>query len=226
MKKKILFALVCVFSVLLLFGCEKKPENEWPYDIRKVDMGRGLDENGRYAGVRALDYVTLPEDLEHPQLPASLLEEAGYSPYALEGMCRSLLETWLIENSVVSQIPQQLVEEQNRQTEVQCELYFSYLEAQRGKSREELLAEYGYDSFADYVAEHSALNEERVRNFLIIQAAAESLDLTCTTEDTIRYYLSGDALEEQLYYYGENAVMQMTMYHKVRYVLYEKLVLV
>lgn len=74
---------VCAFA-LLLGGCSSassEPVVELGafgsasgYDYVNFDLNQGITAEGYWEGVRALDYVTLPEDLFHVSIPASQID--------------------------------------------------------------------------------------------------------------------------------------------------------
>ena len=83
--KKLICLLMALMLVLALVSCNKgglndaldknlngdetDPSGSGNDDFKLTDFSNGLDDNGHYTGVRALDYVTLPEfgDLEIPE---------------------------------------------------------------------------------------------------------------------------------------------------------------
>ena len=76
MTKRLLAALLAVAALFALAGCSKSDSSSSAsseaassilgsaadYDYQNFTYSDGLDENGYWEGIRALDYVTLPED--------------------------------------------------------------------------------------------------------------------------------------------------------------------
>ncbi|MBO5298767.1 MAG: hypothetical protein J6B51_01640, partial [Clostridia bacterium] len=62
LKIRILAAILCAVFVLGSFaGCGKAPVIVAGYDLTNYTYSHYLDENGFFEGVKATDYVTLPE---------------------------------------------------------------------------------------------------------------------------------------------------------------------
>ena len=75
MTKRLLAALLAVAALFALAGCSKSDSSSSAsseaassilgsaadYDYQNFTYSDGLDENGYWEGIRALDYVTLPE---------------------------------------------------------------------------------------------------------------------------------------------------------------------
>ena len=62
MKKGIKVAALILAMAMVLAGCgEKKEESQYKYDFETFDYSTGVDSEGFFEGVKALDYVTLPD---------------------------------------------------------------------------------------------------------------------------------------------------------------------
>lgn len=73
LKTKIAAAVLSVVFILSAFaGCSGETKNTYDYDLTNYSYSKGLDANGFFEGIKAADYVTLPE-YKGVTLPAEVL---------------------------------------------------------------------------------------------------------------------------------------------------------
>ena len=191
-------------------------------DCSSVGFSLGLTDDGRYEGVRALDYVSLPEGYLHIAIPEewrSAIEQTPEDPVFAKDAYKTGLSFSLLEACEVNGIPESALEDQLYIQERMDALYLKVESAVTGKTEEEILRSYKFDSFDEFVDSSFDGIVADIEYRLILQAVAEDQDIHCDMEDAERFY--GAELEEQLYLFGRNHVMQRVLEDKVLEYLYE-----
>lgn len=119
---------------------------------------------------------------------------------------------YVIENSSISEIPQQLLDDQREsyRQEIQAAI------ASYDLTEEEYFQQVGVDSMDALLDTYADQIKESVSDFLIFQAVAEEQKIKVTDNDVSDYF-GGDALsvKQAKAYYGEAYLNQNVLYEKV-----------
>lgn len=119
---------------------------------------------------------------------------------------------YMMDNSVVSEIPQNLIDDQR-------DTYRKEIEASAenmGKTMDEYLETTDYDTEDALLDSYNDRIEESVKAYLIFQAVAEAEKIKVTDADVSDYF--GDdslSVQQAQKYYGEEYVNQTVLYNKV-----------
>ena len=119
---------------------------------------------------------------------------------------------YVIDNSSISEIPQQLLDDQREayRQEIQAAI------ASYDMTEDEYLQQAGVDSMDALLDTYSDQIKESVSDFLIFQAVAEEQKIKVTDND-VNDYFGGDALsvKQAKAYYGDAYLNQNVLYEKV-----------
>lgn len=121
-------------------------------------------------------------------------------------------EAYVVENSSISEIPQQLLDDQREsyRQEIQAAI------ASYDMTEDEYFQQVGVDSMDALLDTYADQIKESVSDFLIFQAVAEEQKIKVTDDDVSNYF-GGDALsvKQAKAYYGEAYLNQNVLYEKV-----------
>lgn len=119
---------------------------------------------------------------------------------------------YVVENSSISEIPQQLLDDQREsyRQEIQAAI------ASYDMTEDEYFQQVGVDSMDALLDTYADQIKESVSDFLIFQAVAEEQKIK-VTDDDVNDYFGGDALsvKQAKAYYGEAYLNQNVLYEKV-----------
>lgn len=119
---------------------------------------------------------------------------------------------YVVENSSISEIPQQLLDDQREsyRQEIQAAI------ASYDMTEDEYFQQVGVDSMDALLDTYADQIKESVSDFLIFQAVAEEQKIKVTDDDVSNYF-GGDALsvKQAKAYYGEAYLNQNVLYEKV-----------
>lgn len=128
------------------------------------------------------------------------------------GANNKAIYNYMMDNSVVSEIPQNLIDDQR-------DTYRKEIEASAenmGKTMDEYLETTDYDTEDALLDSYNDRIEESVKAYLIFQAVAEAEKIKVTDADVSDYF--GDdslSVQQAQKYYGEEYVNQTVLYNKV-----------
>ena len=119
---------------------------------------------------------------------------------------------YMMDNSVVSEIPQNLIDDQRDTYRKEIETSAENM----GKTMDEYLETTDYDTEDALLDSYNDRIEESVKAYLIFQAVAEAEKIKVTDADVSDYF--GDdslSVQQAQKYYGEEYVNQTVLYNKV-----------
>lgn len=124
----------------------------------------------------------------------------------------SYVVQYMTENSIISEIPQQLIDDQKA-------TYHQELvagSAASGITTDEYLASLGYESEEAWMAEMEESITNSVKSYLVFQAVAEKEKISVKESDVDDYF-NGDTLSKNqaISYYGKEFLYQSLLYEKV-----------
>lgn len=119
---------------------------------------------------------------------------------------------YMMDNSVVSEIPQSLIDDQRDTYRKEIETSAENM----GKTMDEYLETTDYDTEDTLLDSYNDRIEESVKAYLVFQAVAEAEKIKVTDADVSDYF--GDdslSVQQAQKYYGEEYVNQTVLYNKV-----------
>lgn len=170
----------------------------------EFDFGAGLDEDGRWEGVHALDYVTLCDDYDAIQIPSSALD--------VSDKVEKRLET-LASNAGVDELTDDWVKENFGQAHG-----WNTVEELRAGLTETFLEDAEKDYIQDYVVEHSTFSEipqaliDYQEKYLVYQYEYMAAQYNFTLEDLIKMMYGYTSSEELVENNRDTVESQAKMY--------------
>lgn len=197
--KKIILSLLCAGLLLSGIACtsdekandteeevtteapiETSADTEETFDSKDFDYSKPFDENGYWADVKALDFVTLC-DYKNIEIPSDdELSADGSDRYTYVG-------NYLIDNCKVESYPDSMYQYHR---DLMCVDFANYAKSQNSTYSEKL-AELGYPDTDSFVVSSKTDIENEIKKDLILQAIAEENSIT-VDEEFLAEYLKND----------------------------------